>query len=230
MTGDYFRRKKNNRGTTLVEMVVSFALLSIFVSVSAVVISNVTNLYYHVRGEAYARQVGDILVEKISSEIATAQYSSKNSSVNPCIYTETVFSEDTSEDISGNSIMVVDDTGTRIRIFASEDEGILKIYYYPIVDETVAGNAADFEAVYWTFDKSIYNGYAIESLEFAPANSVLNDSLASKYEIYDVSHTDYNSDIVAVYMKLKSDRYGQFNICRFVRLCNQPENDNIKVD
>ena len=66
--------KRRNAGTTLIEMVISFALLGLFVACATVVITYVTNLYYHVRGESYARQVGDIVVNKIQSEIAGATY------------------------------------------------------------------------------------------------------------------------------------------------------------
>ena len=49
MNRAYRGQKNKNKGMTLIEMVVSFALLSLFISAAAVVIFNVTNLYYHVR-------------------------------------------------------------------------------------------------------------------------------------------------------------------------------------
>ena len=45
------RAKSRNLGMTMVEMIVSFALLSIIVAASTVIISNVTVLYYKVKGE-----------------------------------------------------------------------------------------------------------------------------------------------------------------------------------
>ena len=217
---------KKNKGSTLIEMVVSFALLAIFVSTSVVIISNVTNLYYHVRGESYARQIGDIVVNKISSEVSQAMYNKKNSASNPTIYSEDYLNGDTSEKINGNSIELYDRTNTRIRIYSSD--GILKIYYYPITDETVSTGENDLESVYWTFDKNIYNGYEIEDLQFAPANSSMNESLANAYEVPDTDITEYNSNVIAVYMKIKSDKYGTFNVCRYVRLYNQPEGKDIE--
>ena len=38
-----------NAGTTLVEMIVCFALLAIFVTAAASIIASTTNLYYQVR-------------------------------------------------------------------------------------------------------------------------------------------------------------------------------------
>ena len=62
---------RGNKGTTLIEMIVAFALLGIFLSVATAVIVRIANLYYDIKGETYAEQVSDILLEKISSEIKT---------------------------------------------------------------------------------------------------------------------------------------------------------------
>ena len=108
-------------------------------------------------------------------------------------------------------------------MFASD--GIFYIYYREIDDETEPEKSR--QPVYWTFDKNIYNGYEIKNLEFvefAPGNNAVNQSLAQNYGITDVGDiSDYPSNIVAVYMKLKSDRYGEFNICRYIKLYNYPE-------
>ncbi len=211
------------KGSTLIEMVVSFTLLAIFVSTAALIISNVTTLYYHVRGESYARQVGDIVTQKISSQIEGSKYSEINADLNCCIFKESELSAQDSkhEKISGNSIAFYDRTDTRIRIFADEDEGIVKIYYYPIVDETNSAN--NRKGTYWTFDKKVYNGYKITRLDFAAANSTLNETLASQYKISDVDKNQYPSNIMVVYMTLKSEKYGEYNICRFIELYNYPE-------
>ena len=57
-----------NAGTTLIEMIVCFALLAIFVTAAASIIASTTNLYYQVKGETYSGQVSDILLEKILEE------------------------------------------------------------------------------------------------------------------------------------------------------------------
>ena len=210
-------------------MVVSFTLLAIFVSTAALIISNVTTLYYHVRGESYARQVGDIVTQKISSQIEGSKYSEINADLNCCIFKESELSAQDSkhEKISGNSIAFYDRTDTRIRIFADEDEGIVKIFYYPIVDETNSAN--NREGTYWTFDKKVYNGYRITRLDFAPANTALNESLASQYNITDVDKDQYPTNVIVVYMTLKSEKYGEYNICRFVKLYNYPEDSDCIV-
>ena len=62
-----------NAGTTLVEMIVCFALLAIFVTAAASIIASTTNLYYQVKGETYSGQVSDILTEKIASTVEGAK-------------------------------------------------------------------------------------------------------------------------------------------------------------
>ena len=206
--------RKNNKGMTLIEMIVCFALLSIFVTVSTLVISNVITLYYRVRGESYARQVGDIVMKKITSEIAGAEYSGEDgeSSINPFIQDSGV-----NDGKSGNAIVLVDNTDTKIKLYA--EDGILKIFYYAISDIEDATN--NRSSVIWTFDKKMYNGYQIDSLDFAQACSSKNTALATKYDV--TATTDYPTNVIVVYMKLSSPKYGKFTIVRYVKMYNAPE-------
>ena len=55
---------KNKSGVTLIELVVAFALLGLFIAVSCQVISNSLNVYYHIKGLTYGQQVSDTLLEK----------------------------------------------------------------------------------------------------------------------------------------------------------------------
>ncbi len=209
------KRKLNtnkNKGMTLVEMIVCFALLSIFVTVSTLVISNVITLYYRVRGESYARQVGDIVAKKITSELSGAEYAN-DSSIDPIIEKK----NPNDETVDGNVITVVDSTGTKISMYAQD--GILKIYYHKITDENDSDN--NREPVIWTFDKKMYNGYQIDSLDFAQACSSKNTALATKYDV--TATTDYPTNVIVVYMKLSSPKYGKFTIVRYVKMYNAPE-------
>ena len=211
------RKNKSNKGMTLVEMIVSFMLLSIFVVAATVVIANVVSLYYRIRGESYSRQVGDILMTKISSELTGAVYDSGNELINPYLTAK----DNNGNRVDGSAADLYDKTETHIRIFA--EDGMLKIYYYPIEDGTDPDN--DRTNVFWTFDKKVYNGYSLEKLDFAQACTERNETLAEEYGISDVNKDDYPCDIMAVYMKLKSGKYGEFTICRYIRMYNLPEKD-----
>ena len=203
-------------------MIVSFTLLAIFVSASVIVIANVTTLYYRVRGENYARQIGDIVTNKIASEVSGAEYSTRNTASNLYIKNEGDFKSkftQITDDIDGNTITLYDRTGTKVSIFASD--GILKIYYHEINDEINSDNSR--EAIYWTFDENVYNGYHIEELYFAQAAGPENQTIAQNFGIESANADDYPSNVLAVYMTLKSDQYGQFDICRYVKVYSAPE-------
>lgn len=204
----FFRTKVNrkrfkNSGMTLVEMIVSFALLSLIVAASTVIISNVTTLYYKVRGENYARQVSDIVMTRITSEIAGAKYSRKNISSNPSIASDS------------NSIELYDKTNTRLIISVS-NEGILNIIYPEIDDKIETENSR--VAVEWKFDKNIYNGFVIEELKFAQPSKNKNAGIAEGYGLTGINSGDYPDNVVAVYMKLKSPKYGEFSMYKYVRI------------
>ena len=188
---------------TLVEMIVSFALLSLIVAASTVIISNVTTLYYKVRGENYARQVSDIVMTRITSEIAGAKYSRKNISSNPSIASDS------------NSIELYDKTNTRLIISVS-NEGILNIIYPEIDDKIETENSR--VAVEWKFDKNIYNGFVIEELKFAQPSKNKNAGIAEGYGLTGINSSDYPDNVVAVYMKLKSPKYGEFSMYKYVRI------------
>lgn len=196
------RSKSRNLGMTMVEMIVSFALLSIIVAASTVIISNVTTLYYRVRGENYARQVSDIVMTKITSEIAGAKYSKRNLSANPKISADS------------QSIELYDRTNTKVVIKASN--GILDVQYPAIVDTIDAENSR--VGVEWEYDKRIYNGFEIEELKFSQPSKGKNAEIAAAYGLTDVNSGDYPDNVVAVYMKLKSPKYGEFSVYKYVRI------------
>ena len=196
------RSKSRNLGMTMVEMIVSFALLSILVTASTVIISNVTTLYYRVRGENYARQVSNILMTKITSEIAGAKYSKRNLSSNPKISADS------------QSIELYDRTNTKVVIKASD--GILDVQYPAIVDTIDAENSR--VGVEWEYDKRIYNGFEIEELKFSQPSKGKNAEIAATYGLTDVNSSDYPDNVVAVYMKLKSPKYGEFSVYKYVRI------------
>lgn len=196
------RSKSRNLGMTMVEMIVSFALLSILVTASTVIISNVTTLYYRVRGENYARQVSNILMTKITSEIAGAKYSKRNLSSNPKISADS------------QSIELYDRTNTKVVIKASD--GILDVQYPAIVDTIDAENSR--VGVEWEYDKRIYNGFEIEELKFSQPSKGKNAEIAAAYGLTDVNSSDYSDNVVAVYMKLKSPKYGEFSVYKYVRI------------
>ena len=214
-----FMKKVNrdNKGMTLVEMVVSFALLGILVAASTVIISNVTMLYYRVRGENYARQISNIVITKVTSEIAGAKIDNKNTAANPKI----LKSVDGVDDISGNAVRLFDRTDTEVVIYVKD--GVLVIIYPKIRDEENPDN--NRVSTDWKYDKSIYNGFSIKELYIVQAATADNEEIAARYGVTGVVQNNYPDNIVAVYMTLDSPKYGEFKVYRYIKIYEAPETD-----
>ena len=193
----YSRKTVSDRGATLIEMIVCFALLSIFVTAAASIIASTTNLYYQVKGETYSAQVADILMEKISSEIEGAKYSESGVG-NP------VISPGTSSE--GSYVDLYDRTDTHVKI--GQESGYLYIYYYEIRNN----DAQVRKETVWRFSENIYNTYKITDLKFLPAEDInigaYND-IISEYGL-SASNLNYPKNVVLVLMEIKSERYGAF--------------------
>ena len=63
-----------NRGTTLVEMITTFALISLFMVAATKVISNVVSVYYSAKSISTTLQVSDIIATKIKGDETMAKW------------------------------------------------------------------------------------------------------------------------------------------------------------
>ena len=70
--------KRKNRGVTMVELVVSFALLAIFLVAATMCISHAVIFYYNERQTMSAYSVADIVFSEIKNELRTMQSSEYN--------------------------------------------------------------------------------------------------------------------------------------------------------
>ncbi len=66
-------RKTDNRGMTLAEMIITFALMGIFLAAITSVISASIMLHTELTGTMYAQSVGEILLDKVTGELAFAK-------------------------------------------------------------------------------------------------------------------------------------------------------------
>lgn len=67
--------KNDNAGMTLAELIVTFALMGIFLAAVATVISSSVVVQSELTGTMYAESVGETLLDKITGEIAAAKVS-----------------------------------------------------------------------------------------------------------------------------------------------------------
>ena len=207
--------RMNNRGTTLVEMLVCFVLLAIFLVAAFSIITHIASLYYQVKGETYGKQVSDIILEKAQAEIEGAKLDG-----DVILFGEGE-TEGAADNTAGSNITLYDKTNTKVMLFADElsdtcSDVVFKIHYYEFTNEEGKTNANT-----WKFDKNVYNGYQISELKFIRGGSLndgTNQALANSYGINDT--TGYGNDVVVILLKLHSERYGDYKSYRFVRMYN----------
>ncbi|MBR6256849.1 MAG: prepilin-type N-terminal cleavage/methylation domain-containing protein [Lachnospiraceae bacterium] len=232
------KRKQSNKGSTLLELIVCFALLGIFMSAAAVVITNVTNVFFDVKGQTYGRQVADIILSKITGEIEGAKLSAESTFEQPIIY------QDPADELAGNrsgyKIDLYDRTDTHIQMY--EEDGVLKIRYFEInppkdgTDDNYKNG--HINGTVWTFDEAVYQGYTIKSLRFVPADQGVGAETAdaetiegAAYANGTVSGNDYPGNVIGVYLTLQSPQYGEFYAYRYVKMYNitDTEAQNYKI-
>ena len=208
---------RSNKGMTLVERVVCFALLSIFVVSATMIIMSVTNNYYYTKGETYARQVADIVMTKIEAEVSGAKGDSRSipyiTSVSADADSESEVISDESKLEIGNAMDLYDRTDTHIRLFAND--GVLNIYYYDIDYDD---KTANYNSVFWRLDDKVYNGYEIDSLSFSKATEESGDESLYPY------------NVIKVDMTLHHPQYGNYSFTEYIKMYNLPEDEDIMVD
>ena len=202
----------DNRGSTLVEMVVCFALLGIFLAASAAVISMITGLFFEVKGETYAEQVSDILMEKISSEIDGALYLPGDASNNPRIDHDIMNNY-------GSSISVIDKTNTSVTVSVKNNQLVLD--YDAIVDSVDPSNNRNKTT--WRYDSAVYNGFSITDFKLIRGDGISSHSDDVQAYGIDGALNGYGSNVILVLLELNSPKYGTYKSYRFVKMYNAPE-------
>lgn len=130
------------RGATLVELIVTFSLLAIFMASAIAIITPSINIFQNMKYMSYAQSVGEILMEKVTGSICSA---TKN----------VVIASDK------GSIQLEDGQSSPIYISKNSD-GRLVIHYREIKFE----GEQTWEAVDWKYDDKAYQSFRIDKLEF----------------------------------------------------------------
>lgn len=187
------RGQLNNKGVTLVELVVTFALLALFLVAATNVIVYTTNIYYSAKGATYGLEVSNMISNKIIGQLEGARVS-KNPEVN---------------DINGRvqSISFIDESGSKVTILADEqkvdddskkiDGEFINIHY----DEVTEGSV-HYAAVDWRFDHKAYMGYTVTKLRFENPGS------------------QYPENVVKMVLELSSNRYGSYETVYYIKCSN----------
>lgn len=208
----------NNQGTTLVEMLVCFVLLAIFLVAAFSIITHISSLYFQVKGETYGKQVSDILMEKIQSEIEGAKFDGD------VVLIGNGTAEGTESNVTGSNITLYDKTNTRVMLYTdafsvTDSDKVLKIKYYGFTDSEDPDKSRLNDM--WAFDKKMYNGYKVKEMRFIKASAINNGENQAYANSFGITDTDgYGDDTIVVFLTLDSSRYGEYKSYRFVRMYN----------
>lgn len=146
--------RRNDRGTTLAEMIVTFALIGIFMASAAAVISSAILMHGEISAVMHAESVGEMLLDKMTGELASAQNKGSRSLM--------VTEASKTEEYVGDSVSFYDRDGrkTEIRVL----DGKLVIHYDEQVRVQDNGEVFTDRAKDWQFDDKVYMGYRITDI------------------------------------------------------------------
>lgn len=218
---DSSRKQNINRilhqrsGVTLVELVVTFALLTIFLTSTCLVMADGIKVYHKLRALSEAGQVSDTLMDKICTMVEGAKATSpvemrgdgsilsftEKTGSSVCITTTRHWKE-------------IGDTDTESSNYRHPDkydgtDNLVVIYYYAVFDQDTsdAVRKNKYQAVDWMFDEAVYMDYTVKSLTFQWA---------------DEDGGEYPENVVQVQLVIESPRYGEYTAARYVRCYNLP--------
>lgn len=136
--------KRDNRGMTLAELIVTFALTGIFLAAVAGVISSSVIVHSELTGTMYAQSVNEILLDKVTGELAGAKPAAEKA-----IVTGQVLKD--GEILSGGA-----------SFYNKEDK---KVCFF-VEDGILVMDGDDA----WRMDEEAYMGYRISSLDINRLN------------------------------------------------------------
>lgn len=200
-----YRVGKEKTGFTLVELIVTFALLLLFTTGTCRVMADSMRVYYKIRGLNDSQQVMDMLMEKITGEIEGAQKGMENA----------VRERDTLMRISSDhkTISFSNRSSSYITISAApmnETEAGTQALQYLNLHYRQVRSASDetiYKDVDWKFDAKAYLGFSVKDLKFARADE----------------GGDYRGNVIRVTLTITAPEYGDFTSVRYVECYNYQE-------
>ena len=151
---------EDNRGTTLAEMIVTFALIGIFLVAASGVISSAVILHSDLSAAMHAQSVGEILIDKVTGELAAAQPKGSRSVV--------IGESQKAGGTIGEGIAFYDRESNKSRMYVRD--GRLVLSYEETVKINEYGEVMVSPEREWKLDDKAYMGYQISDLQFEKLN------------------------------------------------------------
>lgn len=149
------KQVRDNRGTTLAEMIVTFALISIFLVAAAGIISSSVILHGNLTSTMHAQSVGLTLLDKVSGELAAAQPKGGRSLI--------IGDGQTAGGSLGEGVVFYDREGNETRGFIRE--GRLVFAYEESVKVNDRGEVLVSPKREWKLEDKAYMGYQVTDMQ-----------------------------------------------------------------
>lgn len=189
------QKLQSRDGMTLVELIVTFALLGILMAAAIATLSPAANVFQKVSAMSRGQSVSSILLDKIGSEIETA-------TGNVCISADGV-NNTTGE---GNWISYMDKQGQEVVIYSAKEphdsSGSGEKYLQLRYNKTVQLK----EGIDWNYSKSTYMNEAIQHLVFQRVGGT--NQVRIKLKLYNTrTETTYERTRVVECFKLDASGF-----------------------
>lgn len=143
--------RKNKKGFTLVELMVSFTLTAIFMTAAVLVMSSFLKVYYRTNNIAQSTSISDMLQETVSNELSLAGRRD----------TESI--KISKGDDGKDSVKYMDKNGNNVEL--KVENGLLQLHY------DAQEGIADSQPIDWGYDEKVYLGNVIQELTFTKENA-----------------------------------------------------------
>lgn len=153
--------RRNNKGTTLAEMIVTFALIGIFMASAAAVISSAILMHSEITGVMYAQSVGEMILDKVAGELAAAK--------NPGSGSIVIREGKSLEGAAGDQVSYQDRDGRMAQI--GVEDGLLYIHYQQSVTIQEDGEVITQSEQDFRMDEKAYMGYRITDFRVERLNA-----------------------------------------------------------
>lgn len=170
--GEHTKKQvKDCRGVTLVELIVTFALIGLFMTAATSMLTSTLKLFTRMQATSRAITVSDMLLDKIAGEITAAIVPPENSTNGYYFWLQP---KSVAKDGEPRWVVFRNRSKSPIAIFAAEaqedgkadietmGQGELFIRYYSVSEN----EGREVHELDWHFDSRVYMGYSIDKLWF----------------------------------------------------------------
>lgn len=208
MEKQHKKLKLNNAGTTLVELIMTFALIGMFMVAATKVISNTVVVYYDAKSITSAMQVSTIVSTKIREEVEgalTTYLVDENDSTGQTTLPYALLITD-----GNKALELTNREGCHVRV-GVDDKGLLNIHYYPI-SSFENGKEITIPETDWKYDVKAYMGYRISNLTFEQPKQETDEN-GNPTALYD-------DNIIKMTLTIDSAKYGDYTVCEYIQCYN----------